>query len=218
MLGRLSAMMQTHNSSVTPSEDIFEPVLTSVIDPIFELCAAMTVNRNASESSVLHLNVLTRVQNTLWPFAFASKRNDGLLKLRDEYLQTLIKHQSDSILQRVGLADIQQLSHQFNESEHKDVPLSEMPGMNASSIRNIVKEFYKTLFSLGTIDLPECERLVLPQLRMAARDGVAQALNQSYQSLYCAIKDPKSGYADPDVILEYSPSDVSTLLDTSVNT
>mmetsp|Transcript_32539 Transcript_32539/g.52727 ORF Transcript_32539/g.52727 Transcript_32539/m.52727 type:complete len:649 (-) Transcript_32539:193-2139(-) len=197
-------------SSLVPEENresAFAPVVTAILDPLLEMCDKISNGLDPSDTAVFMVNVLNSVRGTLVDFVFCESRLKALNTQVQENMKQLVQEQTYQILHRCGLMDKLQALQSSS-----DKPLSTVIGMDAQSLTDSLRAFYASLFALGSLVIPQCDRIVDQKLRNTARQGVAQSVAATHSALYSAIMDPKNGYQDPASILLHTPDQVRTLL------
>lgn len=218
LFGVFEASLLQSNASVERNDDA-SFILNTVLDPIMKAIAntASILRLDDSSQKVYHINVLCAVQFVLRKFLFAQTKVETLSLEIDTLLRELIELQVSSLLERFGV------SHKLEIINNHDsgTRLCDIEGMDSNSLRISIQKFYQSLSMLSSFSggdfrgsfLPLCDRLQLQQLRIAARQGVAKALSDTYSSIFEAIHDPGNGYSDPESIFKHSPVQFSTLLE-----
>eukprot|EP00475_Leptophrys_vorax_P030432 TRINITY_DN4559_c0_g1_i3.p1 TRINITY_DN4559_c0_g1~~TRINITY_DN4559_c0_g1_i3.p1 ORF type:complete len:311 (+),score=81.43 TRINITY_DN4559_c0_g1_i3:619-1551(+) len=209
-------------------------LISAVLEPIFKttdnICDACGFN--PSESSVFHINVLVNLQSILRRFEFTKSKLEILALDIHTNLSVLIDDQTSELLQNLGVAGklkkIHDHSKEVQQNPNHSVKLCEVEGMDVTSLKLCLQQFYTSLIALGSLHgydqggqggkpgggpLPVCDRLQLQQLRVEARHGVARGIAAAYSELFNTINDPRSGYPDPAAILQHSPEQFSTLME-----
>lgn len=217
-----TVMIQQSNEDLKEASPNNDPslLISAVLEPIFKTVDILcdVCNFNPSESSVLHINVLISVQQALRKFPFTSSRMEILALDIHTNLSILIEDQISELLLKFGVAGKLKKLHEHSRQEEDRIALSETEGMDVTSLKLCMQQFYNSLIALGSLSgpsssaLPMCDRLLLQQLKLEARHGVSKGISSAYCELFDAINDPRNGYADPSAILQHSPEQFSSLL------
>ena len=97
------------------------------------------------------------------------------------------------------------------EEEVKDVPFSEVRGLDAAAVAESLKAFFALLSKNGGLS-PELELVQAPRLRGDASGRMNRALVDAYQQVYNAVIDPANQYPQSRAMLRYAPDQLQTIL------
>lgn len=118
-----------------------------------------------------------------------------------------------TLLHSSGLGIELQLLDQHTAGELGDEPLSSISGMEPISLGNALRGFYHSLATLSDSTAQRLDRLQVLQLRHKLSKEISAKVLEAYARLHAAVMAPSSGYADPDLILLYSPQKLATMLE-----
>eukprot|EP01097_Dermamoeba_algensis_P008175 TRINITY_DN5330_c0_g1_i1.p1 TRINITY_DN5330_c0_g1~~TRINITY_DN5330_c0_g1_i1.p1 ORF type:complete len:578 (-),score=132.02 TRINITY_DN5330_c0_g1_i1:140-1873(-) len=210
-INKLMEIMSTYESSLVPNEEReaeFSPVLSRIVDFLLKMCTLSAANLPPSDMAVYLINCISSIQTALSGYSFASKRVEMLEGQIEAHMDTLVEEETSSILSTCGLS--QKLSVlQFNSTSPE--PLSSLPSMDSKSVTQTIRLFESSLFELGALVMPQCDRVMSGTLRQTSRNQVSQLIISAYAQLYNAIMDPKNKYDNPSMIVRYKPEQFALL-------
>jgi hypothetical protein len=233
-IDQVSEILQTFESSLAMvSEETHESggssnlldlrfFLSALIDPILAAVGegSRAIKLNSSSTAIFHANVLGLVQLNLKRFEFATIKNETISLELNEWISAFVKDQVHKVLSVSGILE----KLKILESRPQESKLCELEGMDSASLKSSIRLFYETLSSSSRSDLKrlvsksvalfaQCEQLQFQHLRIKARRQIAESIVTCYSSLYQAIQDPSNGYSDLEQLLQYSPENISMLLE-----
>eukprot|EP01060_Flectonema_neradi_P027421 TRINITY_DN3702_c1_g1_i1.p1 TRINITY_DN3702_c1_g1~~TRINITY_DN3702_c1_g1_i1.p1 ORF type:complete len:706 (+),score=121.56 TRINITY_DN3702_c1_g1_i1:58-2175(+) len=205
-LSKLTIMMDTLAGSLIPPEERegeFTAVMSGIIDPLLTLLEKVEEIDPPSKIA-LSINCLQLMVSTLSEQPFTKSKAAKVSEKLDLEISKLVKLQSDALLRRCGLNDIQmKLSAPKPLSQH--IP--------PEAMRDTIQGFYKYMYTLGSISLPHSDRIQAMRVKDAISTATTKNICDAYKLLYEAVLDPSNQYVDAQKMLQHTPENVSTLLD-----
>jgi hypothetical protein len=168
---------------------------------------------NMSSVHVFLINCYFLMQNSLGNFSFTTKKVEQIITLMDKHVELFIDCQSDLLLKQCGLKD---MITQIKNHSGLGTPLSQIEGLGKEVLANFMKQFYESLFSLGSnllIPQSQCYQINSARLRMYTQNRITTELVNGYSLLYQVIHDPSNQYENAQEIAYHSPQQVMTLLE-----
>jgi hypothetical protein len=217
------------------------PILDRIVDPLLQACIAGIKSANATlkpgprgmpvqggatnidlnayslEQAVYLVNCTTSICKVLEKFPFCITKLANLKSIIDAQVTALVSEQSASALRSCGVAPKVALIEQFEASQataalNEPRVLALMPGMDATSLRNTIRSFEANILELGTLSMPQIDKIEDDRVRSQARKATSSALADTYSTIFDAISSADSGYPNPDSILRYKPDQVRMMM------
>jgi len=223
---QLGEILAVHAASLLPSDSddsdedrgyALDDVLAALVEPVLRACrlGAEGLLDNA-DAAIYMLNNAGALRASLEEHAAASPAATAWLgKLEGEmeaWLATLVRYQSDAVLERSGLGPLLERAAAVAEAGAGAGagagPLSSQPGLGGATVAQVMKAFYSGLFAL-----PQFERLQTPSLRASARQRTAVLIAEAHETAHVLLDRPESGYTDRASFLFHTPEQVRILLD-----
>eukprot|EP00124_Ichthyophonus_hoferi_P001365 Ihof_evm13s68 gene=Ihof_evmTU13s68 len=115
-------------------------VLSAVLDPLLQLAQAQASSMPPANQAVYMLNCLTSIQTTLGLYEFTTTRLEGLESQIDTFLMDLVYCQASFVMTKTGLSSKLQILTRL-VADNNTAPLSECLGMEASSLKETMRQF-----------------------------------------------------------------------------
>ncbi|KAF9981203.1 Golgi transport complex subunit 6 [Modicella reniformis] len=184
---QLKEIMKSFDTSFVQTDEgnqDFAPILSAMVDPLFQMCEIGAANQNAFNRAVFMMNCLHYVQLAL-VYPFTKKKVDDMEKQIQEYVDIVVSEQT---------------------------PLSLIPGMDAASISAILSQLDHFLGSVN-LDLTSwLSKIVSSRLAKSIITQNVNMFVDAYRSLCKAVEDPKNKYEFPATILVRTADEVEMLL------
>jgi conserved oligomeric Golgi complex subunit 6 len=221
----LGEVLAVHATSLLPPDEsasaasyALDDVLAALVEPILRACRLGAEGLlDPSDAAVYMLNNAAALRASLEGHAAAAPAAASwLTKLQGEmeaWLATLVRYQSDAVLERSGLGTLLERAAAVAEAEAGGgggggAPLSSQPGLDGATVAQVMKGFYSGLFAL-----PQFERLQTPSLRGGARQRTAVLIAEAHEKAHALLDRPENGYTDRASFLFHTPEQVRILLD-----
>ncbi|KAJ8280646.1 hypothetical protein GJAV_G00057290 [Gymnothorax javanicus] len=211
-LSLLREVLTSHDSAMVPldaRQADFAQVLSCILDPLLQLCTVSASNLGTADMATYMVNSLYMMKTTLALFEFTDKRLEMLEFQIEAHLDTLINEQASYVLTRAGLSHIYSGVQQHGAEQG---PLSNMAGMDSSSLKAAMVQFDRYLSSPDTLVMPQLNFLLSAAIKEQIFRQSTELVCRAYGELYAAVTDPGNGYKEPESVLHRSPQQVQTLL------
>ncbi|KAG0321024.1 Golgi transport complex subunit 6 [Dissophora globulifera] len=209
-VSQLKEIMKSFDTSYVQADEgngDFAPILSAMIDPLFQTCEIGAVNQSAFNRAIFMMNCLHYVQTAL-VYPFTKNKVDGLEKQIQEYVDTVVDEQHILLLKQSGIAPL------VNALETKDekTPLSQVPGMDAASISAVLSRLDHFLGSVNLDLTAWLSKIVSSRLAKSVSTRNVKMFVDTYRRLCQAIEDPTNRYEFPATILTRTADEVEMLL------
>ncbi|XP_048836711.1 conserved oligomeric Golgi complex subunit 6 [Brienomyrus brachyistius] len=211
-LSLLREVLASHDSSVVPldaRQADFAQVLSCILDPLLQLCTVSASNLGPADMATYMVNSLYMMKTSLALFEFTDKRLEMLEFQIEAHLDTLINEQASYVLTRAGLSYIYNCVQQHGKEQG---PLSNIPGMDSSSLKAAMVQFDRYLASPDTLLMPQLNFLLSAAMKEQIFRQSTELVCRAYGDVYSAVTDPASSYKDPESVLHRTTQQVQTLL------
>lgn len=208
----LREVLVSHDSSVVPldaRQADFAQVLSCVLDPLLQMCTVSASNLGTADMATYMVNCLYVMKTTLALFEFTDKRLEMLQFQIDAHLDTLINEQASYVLTRAGLSQIYSCLQQHKPEQG---PLSNLPSMDAVSLKAAMVQFDRYLAAPDNLQMPQLNFFLSATVKEQIIKQSTELVCRAYRELYDAVMDPANSYREPASILQRSPQQVQTLL------
>ncbi|KAF9943091.1 Golgi transport complex subunit 6 [Mortierella alpina] len=209
-VSQLKEIMKSFDTSfvqIDEGNQDFAPILSAVIDPLFQMCEIGAANLSAFNRAVYMMNCLHYVQSAL-VYPFTKHKVESLEKQVQEYVDIVIDEQHMVLLKQSGIAPLIQAM----ETKDDKTPLSQVPNMDSASISAVLSRLDHFLGSVN-LDLTSwLSKIVSSRLAKAISSQNVKMFVDAYRRLCEAIEDPKNKYEFPATILVRTADEVEMLL------
>ncbi|KAG0204377.1 Golgi transport complex subunit 6 [Mortierella sp. GBA43] len=212
--------MKSFDTSFVRTDDgsqDFTPILSAMVDPLFQMCEIGAANQTAFNRAVFMMNCLHYVQSAL-VYPFAKNKADDLEKQIQDYVDIVVTEQHAVLLRQSGIAPLIQIIETADDKARITwpalllTPLSLVPGMEAASISAILSQLDHFLGSVN-LDLTSwLSKIVSSRLAKKISTQNVKMFVDAYRRLCQAIEDPKNKYGSPATILVRTADEVEMLL------
>ncbi|KAI1318167.1 Golgi transport complex subunit 6 [Mortierella claussenii] len=207
---QLKEIMKSFDTSFVQADEgnqDFAPILSAMIDPLFQTCEIGAANQSAFNRAIFMMNCLHYVQSAL-VYPFTKHKVEDLEKQIQEYVDTVVIEQHTVLLKQSGIAPLMQAL----ETKDDKTPLSMVPSMDAASITAVLSRLD---YFLGAVNLDLTQwlsKIVSSRLAKSISTQNVKMFIDSYRRLCEAIEDPKNCYEFPATILTRTADEVEMLL------
>ncbi|XP_056417957.1 conserved oligomeric Golgi complex subunit 6 [Hyla sarda] len=208
----LREVLVSHDSSVVPldaRQADFVQVLSCVLDPLLQMCTVSASNLGTADMATYMVNCLYVMKTTLALFEFTDKRLEMLQFQIDAHLDTLVNEQASYVLTRAGIGQIYSCLQQHKPEQG---PLSNLPSMDAVSLKASMVQFDRYLGAPDNLQMPQLNFFLSATVKEQIIKQSTELVCRAYRELYDAVMDPANSYREPTTILQRSPQQVQTLL------
>ncbi|KAF9957617.1 Golgi transport complex subunit 6 [Mortierella alpina] len=209
-VSQLKEIMKSFDTSfvqIDEGNQDFAPILSAVIDPLFQMCEIGAANLSAFNRAVYMMNCLHYVQSAL-VYPFTKHKVEGLEKQVQEYVDIVVDEQHMVLLKQSGIAPLIQAM----ETKDDKTPLSQVPNMDSASVSAVLSRLDHFLGSVN-LDLTSwLSKIVSSRLAKAISTQNVKMFVDAYRRLCEAIEDPKNKYEFPATILVRTADEVEMLL------
>lgn len=151
-------------------------------------------------------------QSSLISYSFAIFKAELINAQIEAHMGTLVQEEGFSTLRKCKLATKLEIFQDWLAKPIPREPLSRVQDMDGRQLADSMRSFEASLFDLGAMVLPQCERLYSSRLKSKARSQVSDMIANSFAALYDAIVDSSNLYENPALIVPYKPQQVRTML------
>ncbi|KAK2881436.1 hypothetical protein Q8A67_018704 [Cirrhinus molitorella] len=211
-LSLLREVLASHDSSVLPldaRQADFAQVLSCILDPLLQLCTVSASNLGTADMATYMVNSLYMMKTTLALFEFTDKRLEMLEFQIEAHLDTLINEQASFVLTRAGLSHIYSCVQQHTAEQG---PLTNLPGMDSTSLKTAMVQFDRYLASPDTLVMPQLNFLLSAAIKEQIFKQSTELVCRAYGEVYKGVTNPTNAYKDAESVLHRSPQQVRTLL------
>ncbi|KAJ7990079.1 hypothetical protein DPEC_G00296570 [Dallia pectoralis] len=211
-LSLLREVLASHDSSVVPldaRQADFAQVLSCILDPLLQLCTVSASNLGTADMATYMVNSLYVMKTSLALFEFTDKRLEMLEFQIEAHLDTLINEQASFVLTHAGLSHIYSCVQQHSPDQ---VPLSNLPSMDNSSLKAAMSQFDRYLSSPDTMVMPQLNFLLSAAIKEQIFRLSTELVCRAYGEIHAAVTSPTNSYKEPDNLVPRSPQQVQTLL------
>jgi len=212
---RMSEIMAIIDTSLVPQEEYYtelDAVVESILMPLVDICIQSTPSLQGLPKCVYMLNCISTMKVIIQDSAFATRQSIVLGAHTEKVQSDLIKLQSTVILETCGLNPILTLFKTVLLDQDKKIPLSQIPGLDYTSLYNALRIFDTKLLDL-TISMPLTDKLQSQDIRKQVRSAVAGIISDSYKNLYEAVNLTENGYVNVENLFRYKPDQVRTMIE-----
>uniref|UniRef100_A0A672NN00 Conserved oligomeric Golgi complex subunit 6 n=1 Tax=Sinocyclocheilus grahami TaxID=75366 RepID=A0A672NN00_SINGR len=211
-LSLLREVLASHDSSVLPldaRQADFAQVLSCILDPLLQLCTVSASNLGTADMATYMVNSLYMMKTTLALFEFTDKRLEMLEFQIEAHLDTLINEQASFVLTRTGLSHTYSCVQQHTEEQG---PLTNLPGMDSTSLKTAMVQFDRYLASPDTLVMPQLNFLLSAAIKEQIFKQSTELVCRAYGEVYKGVTNPTNAYKDAESVLHRTPQQVQTLL------
>ncbi|KAG0256026.1 Golgi transport complex subunit 6 [Mortierella polycephala] len=206
-LKEIMASFDTSFVQIDEGNQDFAPILSAVIDPLFQMCEIGAANLSAFNRAIYMINCLYYVQSAL-VYPFAKQKVEELEKQIQQYVEVVVDEQHIVLLKQSGIAPLIQAM----ETKDGTTPLSSVPNMEATSVSTVLSRLDHFLGSVN-LDLNSwLSKIVSSRLAKTISTQNVKMFVDAYRQLCDAIEDPKNKYEFPATILVRTADEVEMLL------
>eukprot|EP00923_Selenidium_pygospionis_P037467 GHVN01065715.1.p1 GENE.GHVN01065715.1~~GHVN01065715.1.p1 ORF type:complete len:202 (+),score=25.28 GHVN01065715.1:240-845(+) len=200
--------MEVFNSAIVTSsaskDEEFAWILDSALNPVVNFCRQSAHRLPTEDAPVYLINCFAHMQSALTKRDFTAMRVQLFATLLDEQINILVECQAETVLAKLGISERLKALKIENEAGRYGDQMT-APCLHPLSLSACFRSFYTSLFTMGSLSLPQIEKISSRNMRSEARYGLARALAGAYEELYNGTE--ALGVAT------HSPDQIKTLLD-----
>ncbi|XP_014241192.1 conserved oligomeric Golgi complex subunit 6 [Cimex lectularius] len=186
-----------------------DKIVAAVLDPLLQAVNVSASRLDTADMAVYLLNCLHLMQNTVTLYEFMDERVERLQAQCDAQIDTLTSEQASSLVANLNLGPIYTI---LQHEQGKGVPLSQIPGMQPSSLNNFFVKFERFLASPNLLALPQVECLLSSSHRAQVSKRSTEVIIALYKQLYNCLHNPENGYQNPETLVPHTPDEVAAKL------
>jgi len=184
----LLEVLTIYETALVPDEQRehdFHPVLSAALDPLVGQCMQIAAAMDPGDAPVMLINAFSFMQAPLRKYVFTVRRVELYASLIEEQMKLLVDRQAEALLTRLGMSE----RIQAIRDRPPGTSLQSIPCLEPMALSQCLRSFYTALFTLGTLALPQIEKIAVRNLRSEARTGVAHKVDEAYAELYEQIQE-----------------------------
>lgn len=213
IIQQLVALCDLYSNSVNnTSSNEFDKIVDIVIPPVLQSIGITHDNKLSHQHQfMLQINTLQYIIYCIKNYKFVSTQT--LIDRLVQCIQQLTQHNIDTILNKCNMT---QLLHtiQQHTTDHNTI-LSQQPNTSPHAVQQTLHSFYSQLYTNtnNVSTIPQCERIIHPQLRNYCRTLIVVGISNAYRTIYNVVNDDSHQYTDKSHLLQYSIHDIDILLE-----
>ncbi|KAF9586133.1 Golgi transport complex subunit 6 [Lunasporangiospora selenospora] len=209
-VSQLKEIMKSFDTSFVQADEgnkDFEPILNSVVDPLFQMCEISAAQQSVFNRAVYMMNCLHYVQSAL-VYPFTKHKTQDLERQIQEYIDVIVEEQHTALLKQSGIAYLIQAL----ETKDEVTPLSTLPNMDATSVSGVLSNIDHFLGSVHLDLTSRLSKIVSSRLAKTVSSKNVKMFVSAYRQLCEAIEHPLNKYEFPATILVRTADEVEMLL------
>eukprot|EP01135_Chromosphaera_perkinsii_P005721 Nk52_evm21s359 gene=Nk52_evmTU21s359 len=214
----LRELLNSHSSSLIENNEKVEElsrILSSVIDPLLQMCEASASALETADKSIFMINCLYSIQITMALYESASSQVNDLNGRIDSYVENVVLEEYNFIAAKSGVEKVFHAGQEFlsrsRSGEFKE-PMSSYPGLNPSTLKTAMVIFDSALSNTDSLILPQCNLLLSSRIRNVIRTASSAKVVDMYTQLFNEVEKPSNGYGSASEVSMRSPTQISTLM------
>lgn len=206
LLSLLRDLLSLASIAEGKQEDISK-IVSCVMDPLLQAVSLSASRLATTDMAVYLLNCLYLMQTTLSLYEFMEDRLERLQAQSEAQLDTLTSEQASSLVANLNLGPIYTILQEQGKG-----PLSQIPGMEPSSLNVFLSKLESLLNMPDMLCLPQMECLLSNSHRTTVQRRATQVITAIYTQLYNCVHNPENLYENPTQLMPRSPEQVSKML------
>ncbi|XP_053599878.1 conserved oligomeric Golgi complex subunit 6 [Plodia interpunctella] len=178
-----------------------------ILDPLLHAINETACHLSSTDMSVYMLNCIYHIQCTLSLYTVMDDYNERLQAQSEAQIDTLTSEQASYLVANLNLGPIYTILQ-----EKTSGPLSTLPGMDMSTLKQFLNKFDMFLVSPEVYMLPQLNLLLSHTHKSYVKKRAFEVIIAIYDQLYVAVHDPNNGYSDPNLVMRRTPEEVNNLL------
>ncbi|XP_023022875.2 conserved oligomeric Golgi complex subunit 6 isoform X1 [Leptinotarsa decemlineata] len=206
LLATLRDMLSTSNMSEGREGDMMK-ITHCILEPLLRAVNEQASRLPPTDMAVYMLNCMYEIYTCLSLYEFMDERLERLEAQSDAQTDTLTSEQASSLVANLNLGPIYTI---LQDRSHG--PLSAVPGMEPSNLRNFLEKLDYLTAHPDSILLPQINLLTSSKHKKAVQKRSFDVLLAIYKQLYQAVHDPVNNYENPQLIFHKSPEELEKVL------
>ncbi|KAG5883934.1 hypothetical protein JTB14_003756 [Gonioctena quinquepunctata] len=206
LLATLRDMLSTSNMSEGREEDMVK-ITQCILDPLLRAVNEQASRLPPTDMAVYMLNCMYDIYTCLSLYEFMDERLERLEAQSDAQTDTLTSEQASSLVANLNLGPIYTI---LQDQSHG--PLSAVPGMEPSNLRNFLEKLDYLTANPDSILLPQINLLISSKHKKAVQKRSFDVLLAIYKQLHQAVHNPVNNYENPHLIFNKTPEEMEKVL------
>ncbi|KAF5304114.1 hypothetical protein FQA39_LY01899 [Lamprigera yunnana] len=206
LLAVLRDMLSTASMSEGRESDMGK-IVQCILEPLLRAVNEQASRLPPTDMAVYMLNCMYSMYTCLSLYEFMDERLERLQAQSDAQLDTLTSEQASSLVANLNLGPIYTILQ-----DHSHNPLSSIPGMEPSNLRNFLAKLDVLVTSPDTMLLPQIHLLSSSTHKKSVQKRAFDVLLAIYKQLYEGVHNAANLYENPQNILPRTPSELFKML------
>ncbi|KAK4876961.1 hypothetical protein RN001_009467 [Aquatica leii] len=206
LLAVLRDMLSTASMSEGRETDMGK-IVHCVLEPLLRAVNEQASRLPPTDMAVYMLNCMYAMYTCLSLYEFMDDRLERLQAQSDAQVDTLTSEQASSLVANLNLGPIYTILQ-----DHSHSPLSGIPGMEPTNLRNILAKLDLLVTSPNSMLLPQINLLSSSKHKKSVQKRAFDVLLAIYKQLYEGVHDPVNLYENPENILSRTPVELVQML------
>ncbi|XP_066140441.1 conserved oligomeric Golgi complex subunit 6 isoform X1 [Euwallacea fornicatus] len=207
LLTILRDMLSTASMSEGREIDMTK-IAGTVMEPLLRAVNEQASRLPPTDMAVYLLNCMYSMYTCLSLYEFMEERLERLQAQSDAQIDTLTSEQASSLVANLNLGPIYTILQDQSQG-----PLSGVPGMEPSNLRNFLTKLDSLATQPDSILLPQINLLLSSKHKKAVLKRSFAILLAIYKQLYDAVYNPANLYENPSRILGKTPDELNKMFE-----
>ncbi|XP_065226568.1 conserved oligomeric Golgi complex subunit 6 [Planococcus citri] len=182
-------------------------VISCVVEPLLQAINLSASKLTSVDMAVYLLNCSTEILNTISFYEFVDEWLERLQAQIDAQMDTLTSEQASFLINNLNLG----LMYPILQDTSK-APLSQVPGMDAASLKCFMEKLENFTHSPSSIMLPQITFIANNAQREKILKRSYEVIVAVYKQLYDCVYEPTNLYRDPKTLMPHSPQYIQEVL------
>ncbi|EFA00369.1 conserved oligomeric Golgi complex subunit 6 [Tribolium castaneum] len=178
-----------------------------IMEPLLRAVNEQASRLPPTDMAVYMLNCMYSMYTCLSLYEFMDERLERLQAQSDAQIDTLTSEQASSLVANLNLGPIYTILQ-----DHTQGPLSGIPGMEPTNLKNFLAKLDYLLASPDSVLLPQINLLLSSKHKKAVQKRAFDVLLAIYKQLYEGVHNPDNLYENPGSILSKTPDELMKML------
>lgn len=205
LLAILRDMLSTASMSEGRETDMVK-IANTILEPLLRAVNEQASRLPPTDMAVYLLNCMYSMYTCLSMYEFMEDRLERLQAQSDAQIDTLTSEQASSLVANLSLGPIYTILQ-----DHSQGPLSGIPGMEPSNLKNFLSKLDHLSAQPDTILLPQINLLLSSKHKKSVQKRSFDLLLAIYKQLYEAVYNPANQYENPVGILSKTPDELNSM-------
>ncbi|KAK5642430.1 hypothetical protein RI129_008597 [Pyrocoelia pectoralis] len=206
LLAVLRDMLSTASMSEGRETDMGK-IVQCILDPLLRAVNEQSSRLPPTDMAVYMLNCLYAMHTCLSLYEFMDDKLERLQAHSDAQLDTLTSEQASSLVANLNLGPIYTILQ-----DHSNAPLSGIPGMEPSNLRNFLGKLDVLVSSPDSMLLQQIHLLSSSKHKKSVQKRAFDVLLAIYKQLYEGVHYANNLYDNPESILPRTPNELVKML------